>query len=723
MLAIKGSMDGAQSIASKRTLANHKTASRVGALTRDGAASRVRKLALIASCLMVLVMFCSCRPTDFFTEIIISPFADEVDENNPEKTIVNSPDAEEESDQLAALDWSDDAVRSEEVQNLVTYSDQPTSTLLTHHSIFDLNPRFPGVKSSDAVTLDYSVPSTVENETSSQPQQSDGSADDTALEGAEATNQGTDSQIGASDDGEVQEENDTEGEGEGQTGDPTAGMDGDVDVYDPNNAFSEVKHADHLAATGQAAVMVQALGGQGALCAIDENTYYGTGDTTSNFADVFGDELPSDFEQTAILWEGSGSVSSQVVDIEALVEACGQDGVLVYDQSEGSYDTRFDLEQRKWLQLYNIQLVPVDFSSVQGMIDAAAVIGDALSESSCAQDAKQNADAYAQRISSIVSAVAGSQNGSLAAKDESVSGSRLLSDYNSCPIRSYTSNHLFTAFGVQYISGIAYSNGSYALDTTHGLLFTRIDNSSPLSFWAQAAGVWDRAADLSESDTSPYAMIYGINSGAYYDERFFYMDSGGTSVVLASTSKRITLSTQDSTTDPSSSAGRTGDGLGSGAFPYLIVGASNGQTAQKVKESVVAQIDSNSPINAYSALPWVGNSFGKDDGNGNLIEGFVGSTNGQQNAILDQGVSANDIVRANPVGLLGSWTDGSMESVLEAAWLARVYSDAPANCDYSPICNYSVSKLSETVQSFYRDFYRLDNTAAAYDSVVVDEGL
>lgn len=686
----------------------------------------LRVLALLLACVMALALCCSCRPTDFFTEVIISPFADEVDEDNPQKTIVNSPDAEEESDQLAALDWTDDAARSSEVQNLVTYSDHPTSTLLTHHSIFDLSPRFPGVQSSDPVTLDYSVPSTQESESNPTPTETDYSADaSTNLEGSEAINQGLESQSGASNDGNVESENqEVSGDGSAdQSGNPDGGMGGTINLYNPSDAFSEPQKANHVAATGQAAVLVQVLGGKGALCAIDESTYYGTGETTSNFSTIFAQELAEDFEQNALMWTGSGLSADSVKDIDALVAACGQDGVLLYDQSQGGYASRFNEAQQQALIKANIQLIPVDFSSVQGMLDAASVIGRVLSESTeCQYPAQDMASTYIQTVSDIVSAAANSHGGSLAARDESAYGSRLLTDYNTCPVGSYTSTHLFCALGTSYIEGISYTNGSFIMDTTGGLLFTRTDNSSPLSFWAQAAGVWDRAADLSSAGASSYSMIYGIETGAYFNQSFFSGASGG--AVLAATQQALLLSSSD-TNSGLTGESHFGDGLGSASFPYLIVSASGNKTANQVKQSVVAQMDSNAPLNAYSILPWTGQSPASTDVNGNTSESIIGSTssNANGNVFIDQGVSVPDSVRANPTGLLGSWTEGSMESVLESVWLARIYSAAPENSQYSPICNYSKDKLRETVQNFYSTFYRVSDLSSAYSSVVTDEGL
>ena len=111
-------------------------------------------LCAILSAALLLVLP-GCKPTDFFTEVIISDFADKVDETNENRITVNSPDAQEESDTLATLDWSEDAARSVAVQKLVVFSKNPNTDLTTHHSVFDLYPRFAGIEASDGIRLVY----------------------------------------------------------------------------------------------------------------------------------------------------------------------------------------------------------------------------------------------------------------------------------------------------------------------------------------------------------------------------------------------------------------------------------------------------------------------------------------------------------------------------------------------------------------------------------------
>lgn len=686
----------------------------------------VRFLLICAFAAACIFPLCSCRPTDFFTEVIISPFADQVDEDNPQRTVVNSPDAEQTSDQLSALDWSDDAKQSTEVQSIVTYSSDPTTNLEGYRSLFSLNPRFIGVQSSDAVQLDFTASSTVSEDDPENPSETDLSPQQRSqLEGEAARTQGEQQASEAAGTGDGEADSGTDSGKDGTDG-KSGGYDGERKIYDPNNAFADPPQADKIAACGQAAVMVEALGGGGALAAMDASTYNGSGTTAGSFKEVFGDELPSDFESTAILWSNAGTAPGDLADAAALASACGTDGVIVYDQGAGDLESQFSAEDLAVLDQAGITYVPVDFSTVQGMLDAANVIGKILSQSSTAsEDASANAEAYWQRVSDVVTSVSNASGGSLAMETTS-SETRVLSSYNSCPVSSFRTNHLYTAIGTSYVQGIGYNNGGYQLDTESGILFANGSTASPLSFWAQSAGVWDRAASASKaqlnSSKTATAMIYGIFRGAYYSKDFFLNNTA--SPQLSRCVDQVLLSTEDA--KGSTSGTNQGDGLGSDAFPYLIVSASGSYSASQVKASVVAQMNTYNPLSPYSVLPWNQQSPNIDTSAGTVFS-VIGSTTdvSKKNVFFDQGVSIEETVRANPAGLLGSWTGCSMESVLESAWIARIYSGAPANSDYSPLCSYSETELQEAVTGFYRDFYRMDDASAraAYDEVVTDKGL
>jgi hypothetical protein len=730
---------------------------------------------------MLTCSLTACKPTDFFTEVVITPFSDTIDYNNPTKTIVNSPDATEESASLTALAWTDESPQSVEVENLVTYSAEPTSTLTAHHSIFDLAPLFAGIEASDAVRLSFEATSEFDHESEASEQdesapeaasqsvggdESDENGEVAPLEDApvgESTGAGAaGEQAGGSDElgddpGGNAPDRDTPGAGDGPGNnpdgpgeDPYGGYNGEVAIYNPNDGFARVNRVEHLATLGgDVAVMAQSLGGAGAICAMNEYAYYGLDAqgqralTYASFSDVFSGEFAPGFEQSGLLWSGNGSTPGSVRDIDALISSCGQGGVIIYDQGMGTAETLFDLDQRRRLQAAEIQLVPVDMSTVQGMLDTAQVMGEALSESSeCAQDASAMARDYISAVNNIVRSVAATNGGYLGSA-RAIETS-LMTVYNSPPVRSFRYTKVFGYIATDSETGLSYTPNPY-LDVSDIVLFGNYGRrmNTPLSFWMQATGVWDNAGHGAETlgmstglqvfwpePTSwSSTMLGGGHSGGALSR---WLDTLGTPSYRDSDKNNV-LSGEPQTTFTSAGYGW---GLGSSQVPYLIVCASDGKSATQVKNTVVQSMlsyDQRGVITPYSVLPYNSKGIPQASASGLSFSSTIGSTQWTTSeSPFYMGLNVDDVVRENPTGLLGNWTEGNMESVLEAIWLADIYSSSPAGCNYVPVTNmnrFSVSiggvsctTTRDAVLQFYTYFYRCD-ASGVYGAIVTDEGL
>jgi hypothetical protein len=569
------------------------------------------------------------------------------------------------------------------------------------------------------------------------PGEGEGSADDPSGEG----------------DGPVEDPKEPESSGE----DPYGGYNGEVTVYNPNEDFwAEVNDVEHLAVLGgDVAVLAQSLGGAGAICAMNEDAWYGSDaqalspTTYAHFSDVFSGEFPEGFEESGLLWSGSGSSPGSVKDIDALVSLCGQGGVIVYDQRLGNEKSLFDLDQRKRLQKAEIQLVPVEMSTVQGMLEAAQVIGEALSESSeCAEDASAMARAYIDTVNSIVRSVAATNGGYLAAFNGAAAtlSSTLLTAYNSPPVSRFLYTKVYGYIATDSESGLSFTS-SPNMDVSDIVLFG--NNSAymntPLSFWMQAAGVWD--ASVASAAPSTGLRVFWPTEAGQSLTAFSGGRSGG---ALARW-----LGTPPPSDATSNYGGQwhamkgqystmlefkgSGHGLGSSQVPYLIVCASDGKSATQVKDTVVRGMrsyDENGVLTPYSVLPYGPPFTPFATVSGESFESSIGSTNGTTSEspfyLGTEPLAVEDVVRENPTGLLGSWTEGTMESVLEAVWIADIYSRSPDGCDYVPVTNmgsFSVSiggvtctSTRDAVLQFYDTFYRCD-ASAIYGDIVTDEGL
>lgn len=775
--------------------------------------STLRKAAVIAFSAVVAMSLCSCRPTDFFTEIIISPFADIVDEDNPDRTVINSPDATEESSDLSALDWTDESERTEEENTLVVYSSDPTTDLTTRHSIFDLQPLLDGVEASDGVRLVFDPTAELDEETegwmeqpedaestgtgavgdeSDEEDQDDAVDSDTAddsetTEDADAdSDESSDSDSdesdasggGSSEDGENdaaggdaesgEEEGDGSGgdsggeeagEGENDSGNsgsgenPYGGYGGEVDEYNSGDAFAEVPKAESIAVIGtDVAVMAQAIGGAGAIAAMSEDAFYGVEEdgVVSSFQEVFtqSGEIDEDFEEECLVWENDGTDPDDLSDVEELIDACGEDGVIFYDQDLGDQTDFFNKKQRQALQAHGFEMVPVEFASIQGILDAAGAIGDSLSDSdTCENDSDAYAKSYKTNVKAIVSACAAAHGGGYASKSTS-SSYKLLSDYNDNPESSAVigGNHGFpvaTYIATDAATGWSYS--SSAIDASDVVLFCYEDyDRSPLAAWSQFAGVAPGYGERSKFDDDvientielidPLIDSDVTGSGSLYNQW------------LASDSANTKMNTGPSSLDEGMNY-KTMHGLGSELIPYLVVSGTSDYTAEEVRDLTVDSISSYSDdgeATFYSAFP-----YGIDEGKLQPLyysdEETIASTIGSMDSLSTSenpfltGLEAEDVVRENPSGLLGDWTEGNIESVLETVWLTDLYSRSPYGCSYEPVNDmddYSCkltdpesgesdefTTLRKTVKEFYSIYYRVDPSdfSGYYNAVVTDQ--
>lgn len=777
-----------------------------GASHSDG--SHVRRVLTLAACCGLAATAAlgvtGCKPTDLFTEILISVDATTIDENNPDKTIVNSPDAKEKSDALAALSWDDKSETTEDTQNLVTWSKKPNSALTTHHSYYDPQPLFPGIAASDGVRLVFNAKATLDhsvdgakgegndkmssvsagdsgetiNVSSSQagdPNSDVQSGGDGAAGVAAGGTAPAPQQQGAGKDeektgdktggensgGDGAGEGDGSGESnnpsdkEGDTTDKYAGFGGSLTVYDPNNAKLDIPKADHIAVIGKrAAVMVQAIGGKGAINAMSHDAYYDKdGTAAKSFGDVFGDECSKD----VVLWDADDD-SIKDVKPSKLAKALKGDTLIVYDQDlvSGAGDPNssfFTDDQLK--ELYAAGVVgfaPLSLDTEYGIVDAAYFIGQALAGSKALDDgwsSRDMASAYTDAVDAIIEAVIATNTdkgnwvyGSEATNKKSTDVKGNVAKGNG------TSTYIHSIIATDAQKGLSYSGEKGSVDASDIVLFAGYGQNkySPLGFWMQAAGVADTLIDqnsvgsAADGAISPKFLtaLWGSTSSVSKKK---LTGSGGAYVNWHGSVSSMTIGGIGNGAD---SLGKPwGGGLGSKNMPYLIVsGSSDGKLSGKtVKKAVVSSIKSASHYTPYTAFEYSETvSEAIAPYNANTVS-TIGDTNFRktQNPFKEE-LAAADAVRVNPGGLIESWTRGNLESVLESAWLASIYSQSPQGCEYVPTYDWSSFEVKigdETirgkdyggdakacvealVKQFYSTFYR---TKIDYSSVVVDEGL
>lgn len=746
-----------------------------------------------------------CKPTDFFTEVLISSSADTIDEDNPNKTVVNSPDAKEESSSLSALKWTDESDSTEDTENLVVWSKKPNSALTTHHSHYDPKPLFPGIKASDGVRLVFNAKADLDHEVEgAKGEGNDKMTSVSAGDSGETVNVSTtqagdsDSDVvaggngaagiasGGSEPADQQGEGDSEesagdkegedndggkgsgddsGEGEsedpsddkGDTTDKYAGFGGSLTVYDPNNAKQDIPQVDHIAVIGKrCAVMVQAIGGKGAISGMSKAAYSKKdASTAKSFADVFGDECDS----SVVVWDADDE-SIKDVKPKKLARALKGDTLILYDQDLVTGDSdpnKSFFTESQLKELYAAGVVgfaPLSFDTEYGIVDAAYFVGQALSKSKDLADGWSSvkmAQSYTEAVSSIIEATISTNSdkgnwvyGSEAPNKKSteVKGNIVKS--------SGTSTYIHTIIATDAQKGLDYSGDKGQVDASDIILYAGYGQNkySPLGFWMQAAGVADTLIDqnsissATDGAISPkfLTLLWGTNETGSVTKKTL-KGSGGAYVNWHGKVSDMRIGGIGTGGD---SQGRPwGGGLGSKNMPYLIVsGSSDGKLSGKaVKKAVVSSIKSSSHYTPYTAFEYsevVSEAIAPYNSN---VVSHIGDTNFRlkQNPFKDS-LDASDAVRVNPGGLLESWCKGDAESVLETLWLASLYSKSPEGCAYEPTYDWSKFEVEigdekikgadydgdsqqivqAAVEQFYSTFYRYD---VDYSQVVTDEGL
>ena len=602
-----------------------------------------------------------------------------------------------------------------------------------------------------------------------QQEQAGGSAQTTGDDGDES--QSADEGDADSDFDEGGEGDDgSEGDGEGSVEEGSReaepeGYSGLKKTYIPGESLDDPPTANSIVAIGQAAVMVQAIGGRGALSGMDRCTYEGLtskgadASYASAFKDVFADELADGFSESAIVFDGDGADAKEdIPSIDAVVEAAGENGVIVVPQDKVDASAWLTKKQAKAVDEAGITIIPVSFSTAQGIEDAATVVGKILKSSKVLDEGWNSVDMakqYRKTFDGIVKACAKASNdgklGTSNGDDPLADGSNsTIIGGNSAYQKwgadggSFSTTGIYAVIATDFDMGASYTNISEydtGIDISDGVLFLHPGHrDSPLSFFAQVAGVFNTAAHQGDHWLETYEVG---QDGVFPLWQYWFADSFDKSCFeQVGLFKRIIEDpTKGSEYNKNAwisglSSAYVADvhnvmstrlcGIGSVRFPYLIVSASSdgSYSGEDVRSHVVAS--SAKPFGAYHV--WTDKDV--EENSPSLgDEVTIGRGVSDKEALQE---NFADVVRVNPEGLLSRWTEGSAESVLEAAWLAQVFSEQPKVGDYVPADSRDMEKFSvdiggsectsfrQAVEQFYRTFYRYD-TSSSYSAIVPDE--
>ncbi len=665
-----------------------------------------------------LALATGCRDTDALKEIIIDQNADLIDYDNPLKYYINDSTAEEESDRVSALEVSDEDPESDIIQNLIIYSSDPnTEGFTAKHSLFSAFPDFTGIEASDTVFFYYSdavdafehaltptpdveeeqEPDTEEEEQDlTQSTTNTSTSGNTAIAGASGGTAGSSSTPDSSASGGSTGTNNTddtsEGSSEGEGGDtgeplPEAGNDGGgpggedttpgtggesgpwtdntgADLFKDMSNYSvspaswdpdePMPQYDCVAAFGDYALIVQMIGGDGALAATDA--------ATLENLQVNGVAVSS----ARVAWADASGDTSSFDPIE-VVES-GAKAIIVEDWEAYTYSLSY--EKMDYLEANGIEWMPLtSLCNSVNIKNCVNWIGEMLQDSSVAANgssAESRASEYCSRHDAMINVNSGLASDNDYYLNEKAKALQKTADGNDSDGLGYSGNTATHTVLINYWADDAYLNlfnmnfGAGAAYAAAGYSYT------PTSFYMQAGGSINTAASRSavaatgEIPVLQFAGSDGSNVSSYWSGNTIpgnvnYNNGSGYHALL------------DSGVDVAQLQ-NVGKGLGSDAMPKIIV------TSSDIKDAIVdSSLSGNSLYH-----PWEYAQVGMHSGLIGISEKaytVIGSvmtqgTVGDPNPIYPNGqIDANDIL-VNPQGYFCDWTSGTVESFLESGFVA-----------------------------------------------------
>lgn len=624
-------------------------------------ASRSGLLACAALVVCLVALFAAltgCKEPVRVTETVYDQSVEEVDYDNLTKIYVQTPGAEITTNLLPALDTGDG--RSEDASEALPDDEGDEGDGEAPDDQLDEDD-----DEDDASTTDGGTTIAKGGEAGDDDKGDDADEEEDEEEAQE-------------DDGQIVEPNFDEGfyGDDGSLGGTEGARAGGSQLYySSSGAHEDVPQGiDYVAAVGEAATIVSMLAGDAGALLYTDAAWAGQ----DNVAEVLG---PKYNEDVVVAWEENGA--SYDLSDEMLQTMIDDDRLECVFVVSGKRTLTSDQEQRLRDAGIVVSYLP-DLNSPADIKEAVLWVGAIFAQGTNANTAAlalaQEYVAFHDDLVARASKLAGTSGDETTAAPVASSGEARYTVYVSD-----------WADDVDYVD----SSAGIDLDTSHGIGIAALGYKwSPLAYYMSVAGVVNTAS--TSMQTSGTALVWQFNTNHI--------------PATAASFSRPGLVSSYQTNSGNTAYGWTYlcsddfKGVGTEYFPYVIVSS---QASQAKMEADKAS-EANSLYKIYGVQQastgsvnyvWVGPLRSAAMGYvGYSVAGLTQAQSATQNLnTLSEAWDAIDYqVLVNPCGLFESWTSGTVESVLECAWISYLYRGG--------------ENPSQTIYDFYETFYGYELT-------------
>lgn len=626
---------------------------RFRALHRGRLATGSAYLCLIISCILAafLLALGGCAFSETITQKIYDSNPNNEVDTTAQKVLNNTLDAEKTSDQLPQLSVDNSKEKQETDQDLPTFGEGASSA-----------PTVQPLKSESAVSEADASKSRQDA-----PTDASGGSVKKSPEG-NASKSGGNQQQG-------EEKKSPENEGPQQT---PAGKgknkDNEVKVYADYGDYPEIpKGIEHIAAVGDAAVIVSMLGGESdktPLVFADEE--FVNGKQTKKVLASRG------ISKVKALWDDDGTEKDSLSS-KGLAKLIESDVELCYVM-EGD-ETLTDKQREKLLDANIIVYELPSMASASRILSAVKIVGDTLEEGGN-DAAGKRAAVYKSFHNGIISSCKKENGG--------ITGGF---NYDKGKKASTKASDLYTLVITDWDESARYSDENGFLRSTQGAAIADLGyEEKPNAYYLSVGGVNNNAAAgyiwRAQSGKTAVAWQFTTSQASLLWKQWSSIDRSKVTYEPAGQGFSTALMWSDDAQA----------GLGTEEFPAVIV------ASQEIKG--LLEKDAKRENGLYHPYPLVSNSKGGTQTvqtvgfvSKNLVHACIGAHDQGSASVLNDGKGDVELydIHVNPCGLFSSWLDGSVESVLESAWAYKTFRDEGYD-------------LEEKITEFYSSFYGYDLT-------------